>query len=244
MKDIITILRSVGLGEHEAEVYYALLSQGKLSISQIAKSSKIKRTSLYQYIENLLKENFIVRVPVDKRIFYAANSPKKILNSLKLKQKQFEENLEFLNQKYKISYSQPKVHVYNGKKEIDFVYNEVSRSSALVHSFFSPKAYFDVFGDDLGDFENNLKETDTKMKSLLNYDDGYAKRFLDLKKSMNAPKSMEKILPRSFNSTIDIVVYGDTVALISFENLTTVVIENPPIANFFRNMHKLIWEIV
>ena len=52
-------LEAFGLTEKESRVYLALLELGEAGIGEIAKKSAIKRTTLYDVVENLKKSGLV-----------------------------------------------------------------------------------------------------------------------------------------------------------------------------------------
>ena len=56
-----SILKNIGLSETEAEVYLASLSLGPTTILKIARSSGVKRTSVYTIIDALKEKGLALR---------------------------------------------------------------------------------------------------------------------------------------------------------------------------------------
>src|SRR3989339_110474 len=249
MQKIKDHLIQLGLKDKEADVYLAVLSLGKGTITDIARKSGIKRTSIYQYLEPLLKEALLYKITIQKRVFYAAENPKKIIKLLEHKKSEIDEkkrniqnilpNLEAL---YSASLTKPSITFYEGKEGIRNVYHEIVNTHKKVYCFFSPKNFFQLFS-----YEENDKLLMTLYKNggvlynLIEKSDEADKR-LQIKKYNSFVKT--KILPDKFTFNTDLLIVGDTIALISFDNLIAVTIQDAAIARLQKNIFEMIWKSI
>lgn len=71
-------LQEIGLAEKEAAVYAALLQVESDSVLDIAKKTKINRTTIYPVLESLAKKGLITEVRVDKKIRFQAEPPERL----------------------------------------------------------------------------------------------------------------------------------------------------------------------
>ncbi len=71
-------LQEIGLAEKEAAVYAALLQVENDSVLDIAKKTKINRTTIYPVLESLAKKGLISEVKVDKKIRFQAEPPERL----------------------------------------------------------------------------------------------------------------------------------------------------------------------
>src|SRR5580692_1306205 len=79
-------LQDVGLAEKEARVYMAALEIGRATADQLAKQSKIVRSTTYVQIESLMKKGLMSTYEEGKKTYFAPESPE-YLKRLLLKQK-------------------------------------------------------------------------------------------------------------------------------------------------------------
>ncbi|MDO8240506.1 MAG: helix-turn-helix domain-containing protein [Candidatus Moranbacteria bacterium] len=240
-------LADLDLSKREVEVYLAVLVLGKSTISDVARKAKMKRTTVYEYIESLLGKGLIYKTAYKKRIAYCAEDPKKImklidrrkneLENKKLKVEKIIPELEFL---YSLSFNKPNVSFYEGKEGIRKVYEEMLNTHKDVYSIFSPASFFKLF---------SMKENHELLMKL--YNNGGILRNLVEKsdKAVERLKQKEynafvknKLLPEGFKFETDLLIVDDTVAMISFKNLVGVIIEDKAIADLQRNIFNLIWK--
>ena len=249
MENLEKRLAKLGLGEKAAAVYLAVLTMGKGNVSEIAKKCKFKRTTLYQYLEELLHKDFLCQTIKGKRIEYMANDPKKILSyiekekrNLESKKENVEKFLPELETLYAKSFHKPQVTFYEGKEKLLEAYSEMVSTNQDVYTLFSLDHFFTVFskkenhelltllqasGVKLFDLIER-PEVETDQKWMKEYD-SFVKR---------------KVLPKELRFESDLLVTGDRLMLVSFENLVAVIITDRAIADMQRQFLKFIWKSI
>lgn len=236
------VLQEMGLPETAALIYLELIKSPKLTISEIARATRTKRATCYQYIDQLLSKDFIVRVPVGKRMFYSAVSPKKILSIAKKQYSMLENAMGEMTKQYDESTHKPQVMFYEGKRELKNIYDNLFKTVGDVYSIFPPAAFFENFTEkDYEDFEILISEYAIKSRDLI-ADDGYFHRIEQLRKKTGIENKVTKKLPGSFKSNIDVLIFNDNVALVSLRDLSALVIQSKDIADLFRSIHGTIWK--
>ena len=82
---ILNILKQLGLSEKKARIYLALLELGGGSVIDIAKKTKIKRTTVYNILPELMDEGLIIKTKRHSQTFYLAEDPENLKDSLQSK---------------------------------------------------------------------------------------------------------------------------------------------------------------
>lgn len=73
------ILANLGLNEKEILIYLAILKQKELTASEIASKTKLKRTTVYAVLENLIEKRLITKQPGKKVDLFIPLPPVNIL---------------------------------------------------------------------------------------------------------------------------------------------------------------------
>lgn len=247
MNKIREELQVIGLKEKDIEVYLALLALGKGTISDISRKSGIKRTSVYQHLNVFLEKNLASKTIIKKRIYYCAENPKKLVGLLE-REKQAVENKKTRIEKiipdldilYASSFNKPNIVFYEGKEGIRNTYKQIVNTWQNVYSIFSPQSFFNLFTfEENNDILMSLEKRGVKLYNLVEKSDK-AKERLKIKKYNHFVKS--KLLPDNLKFSTDVLVTDNRIALISFGNLTAIIIEDKAIADMQRNFIKYIWE--
>lgn len=235
-EEIINQIREVGLELKEAKIYLAVLELGKATITDIAKKSKVKRTTAYEYLNSLVEAGLLGKAVKGKRIFYVAEDPKKLISILENKKKKVATALPALQEIFSASFSKPKVRFYEGIEGMKNIYNEMTKTSQIIYGAFSADRYFGVFREeDNENFFQNIRENGGQIKDLI--EDTPLGRS-HAKGNFYKDIGSSKILPKNFKLSVDLIIAGDKVAMISLVNLVGVIIENPEIAELQRNFVK------
>lgn len=247
MQNLKESLKSIGLTEKERDVYLAVLTLGKGTVTDIAKKSGLKRTSIYQYMEALLQKNFVSQTRMKKRIFYIAEHPKNILAFLKKKktaletaEKKIENILPDLESLYSVSSTKPTVLYYEGKEGLRFVYETLAKNHRQLFSFFSPRKFFTLFSyQDNDTILSHLEQNGGMLRNLIEKSDATKKR-LSLKKYNSFVKN--KTLPAGFTFDTDVLIADTAVAFISFDKKIAVIIYDNAVARFQKNIFLALWK--
>ncbi len=84
-------LIEIGLSEKEAQVYLALLEVDSDSVSDIAKKTKINRTTVYPVLESLEEKKLVKEVSVKGKTEYMAESPERLETYVEKRKAEFNE---------------------------------------------------------------------------------------------------------------------------------------------------------
>jgi len=241
---ILKALEEMGLPEKAAVIYVTLLGKQKMTVSEISRDSKIKRATCYEYLDILLNKDFISRIPVGKRMFYAALEPRRILSDFKKKTSHLEQKVSEMSAVHEAAVHKPRIVFYQGKRELRNIYTDIFQTVTDVYSIFPPASFFSNFTlEDYDDWDKEITSYALKSRDLFIVDKYYKKiKEIRDKNSIAAKNKLDKKLPPSFQSNVDVLIYADKVALISLRDLSAIVIENKDIADLFRNMHSFMWK--
>ena len=247
MNSLKDIVRGFGLKEKEAKVYLSLLTLGKGTITDISNKSGIKRTSVYQYLEPLIREGIVYQTAYRKRILYLPENPKKMIRLLESKKADLEKRkndlelaLPAMESIFTKSLSKPSISYYEGKEGIKNAYKEMINGNKNLYSFFSPNKVFELFSyDENEDLLLELYNNGGLLYNLIEKSEEANKR-LGIKKYGKFVRN--KILPDTFKFDTDLVIGRDRIAMISFDNRIAVIIKDQAIANLQKNTFMYIWK--
>ena len=241
-KEIKAALLFVGLNEVEIGIYMALLRGGKSTVSEIARGANLKRPTVYQYIDSLAAQDIIRKTVSGKRIMYYPEDPQQIMRMAKRAERKIAEVMPQLRELYAGSSIRPVVRFYEGKEPLRALYREVTKTSHTVWSVFAAERYFSVFSEKDGlEFLANIKSEGGSMRDLvLNTPDGI--RYV--KEGWGQPVAKSKLLPSQFSFAVDIVVAGDKLVFVSFNDMSAVLIENSAMADLQRQFLKFVWKVI
>lgn len=237
-----SILSSIGLTKHESDVYMTLIHNGKMTIANLSKKSKVKRSTVYLALGALGEKGLVKQAVIGKRHYFMPESPDKIQKIVDRYQCDVEKQLPALLEVFRKSSKEPELVSYYGKDGVRKIYKEVQENALWAKSVFSPKSFYRVFSQQESyEFSNAFKERDAKLTSLLP-DDADARRLAKELRERGVGFTV-KFLPKDYELSVNTIVWGDKVALISYENLFGLVITNQEIAKSFENQFDFFWSL-
>ncbi len=140
-------LQKLNFDKKEADVYLALLELGEANIEQIAKKSKIKRTTVYHVIEALKTKGYIEMAKIGKKTLFYAQNPNKIKEKLEEKKLVLDKIMPGLLSITNTIDKKPKIRYFEGKEGIREIYKDTLKhhdQEMLVWTTEDILEYFDV----------------------------------------------------------------------------------------------------
>src|SRR3989338_2360591 len=123
--DIDKVLRDAGLSDGESKVYLALLKLGNAHVQKLKEESKLHRTTIYDFLDKLIKKGLAGFVVKNNVKFYAAAHPDKLLAFVKEKEDNVKEIFPSLQQMMKQQKEELHVEVYEGEEGFKTLLNDI-----------------------------------------------------------------------------------------------------------------------
>lgn len=230
------VLTELGLSDGEAKVYLALLRLGESQVNKIKTETKMHRTTIYDFLDKLIKKGLVSYIIKNNVKFFSASHPSNLEDLLKDKKERLEEALPNLLKLADFEKKQLKVEVYEGIEGFKTVMNRILREGP---------GEFLSFGIDEEIFE---KKFPNLMKSYLKKEQkaGVKERVITRKGTKfiyNHPHIKYKYMNEKFFSPTPIGVFGNAIGFFVWEPFTMIVIENKDLANSYRKHFELMWKI-
>lgn len=240
---MLKTLEKLGLTEKEAKVYLANLELGPAKIQDIAKKSKIKRTTVYVIIDSLMQKGLISFYQSRKTKKFVAEEPYKLSLLLKEKQdtlKQTMPQFEALIKKGKVE--RPEVRFYQGKDGCLTILEEtLEKANGEILYLGSIDDIYKIITKDY-DYAHYIPARlakKIKFKALLFQDE----EALKLKTTEKRHLREIKFLPKGYFFPSSMFIFQDKIALISSEKeLVGIVIKSPDLAKMEEQKFELLWD--
>lgn len=134
---LINELQKIGLSDKEAKVYLAMLELGQVSVQEISKKSGVNRATTYVILDSLMQKGLCSTYHKDKKEFYMAESPEKIISVLELHKNEIDEQqkqiiglMPQLKAIYNKQGDKPVVRFFEGKDGLMTMVREQMNSNA------------------------------------------------------------------------------------------------------------------
>ena len=238
--ELLNNLEKLGLNQKEAKVFLAILELGESQISAIAKKSQVKRPTAYYIIEELEKRGYINKIIKGKRFFYKTTHPRNFLNDLDKQKKAFESILPQLEILFYRQNTQPKIKFFEGKNGLKQIYEEMLSTPKNIYTIFSFDDFLKVFNDsDNKYFFEILRKNGGRLHDLV-IQTTLAKQSVKQEKYRQGVAKI-KFLPEDLIIKTDFLVRDNKLAIISFDSLIGLIIDDENVATSQKNLFKYLW---
>lgn|SRR3989344_1982273 len=243
------ILADIGLTKGEIKVYLALLKLGQSSTGPVAKEAQVSRSKLYFILDKLAKKGLSGHVVKGKIKYFTAMEPKRILQYIDERNKQFNEQRSIVEKiipkleiEQRLNKQKTEAALYEGFRSIKNFYLNILDD-------LSPGECYYVLGASYGENRKGIREffeiyhkqrsqRKIKVKMLVNYD---AKDRLVKSTFLNAEI---RFLPQYLISNMIVVFYKNK-SFIFFlsEHPVGFLIESEEVTRGFKSYFDTFWKI-
>lgn len=240
MDKFINLFKKLWVSEHASILYLDLLEHGTSSIADIVKRTTLHRPEVYGAIPFLEESRLISLVSKGKRTYYQAGSPERIEDMIRDFEKKNSSLVSLLREKYEKLWKNISISYQEGPKSITRVFDDivdVLPKNAIFHRISAE--------NDVDKANSYLPKTYREKRDKKNLE-RYVIMGSQAAKSKTPRLERELvIIPESldeFDQNVSLTVYGDKLAYIDFTNESSIIIENPMIAEFQRKLFMLTYK--
>lgn len=244
---VLRELQDIGLAEKEAKVYAAALELGPATADQLAKQSKIVRSTTYVQLESLMKKGLMSTYEEGKKTFFAPESPEYLKRIFELKRKEFEvreQELESflpkLVQKFENAGDRPIVRFFDGKEGIRSLREEaLGAKNKILYVLSSNDAVNIVFSEEeRAKYSKKRSERGITTKLLYTRTNGKIEE-------QSQPHTERGFLkPETLPLATDIVIFDDNVGIMTLKGkLIGILIQSKEVRESMISIFNFLWKI-
>jgi sugar-specific transcriptional regulator TrmB len=241
LTDIEQILIEFGFRKNEIDIFVSLTRYGSMTVLEISRNCDVPRTSIYNYLQSLLRKNLVI-ITIDNYIKkYQAIEPESLENILiKSKHSSIQKAVQSLKTIQNSKNQSNEIEIYKGLDSLKIVYTSILKSK--------DKSKYRVKGGDdkkwrnldrefFGNFEIQRGVLFKDIKCLLNR----TNRDMTIK-----PNNMNtKILPVEQNLTSNMILVDNTMIIHELEPpYKCIVIRNEILYKIEDQEFELIWSLL
>lgn len=232
-------LKDAGLSTNEAKVFLALLELGPSSVGNIAKTSKIHRTNVYDSLKKLAEKGLVSSEGGDNTTVFEITNPEKLLELLQEKENQLNEVLPQLELDYNLAKDKTKAHIFEGAKALRDILDGFLKYNEPILTFGIPKNAPAILGDWLE--PHHKRRVAKKIDMLHIYNEDAQDRIKYLNKMAH---TKARYLPKEMNSPVSTEICGDEIMFVLWQDTPIIIhINNPEIAGYYKKYFYMLWEM-
>jgi sugar-specific transcriptional regulator TrmB len=237
---LVSILQQIGLAENQAKIYLASLELGETTIKEIAQKSGIKRTTIYDFMDELINSGIIRQTVRGKKKRFIAVDPKELEVLIKKREVLLAQILPALNAMNNATAAKPKVWFYAGVDGLKKVYEDLLNYKNIAVYGWASKDIPELFGKDWT-FSYVKRRVSRNIEERVIYpqsETGDEYRKLD-----KEHKRKSKVIdPKKYRFEIEINIYKNRIAMTSAKDKIGIIIESQPIANTWKKIFEMCWD--
>lgn len=238
---LINSLISIGLSEKESRVYLASLSLGPATMSEIARVSTLKRTTIYSIFEDLARRGLMGEEIRGWKKLYVAEGPEKLEAIIDQMKNGIRQNMPEFTALHNLHSSGAFIKYYEGLENIKNVYNDLLKE-LRPHNDYLIVGDLDLWlnqdKDFFEDFIWRRAKLNLKIRMLLLE----SERSREYKKREKNIGAEIKILPADYKLTINMVITPGKVIINQLvPPVMVIVIQNKNIIQMNQEFFEIIW---
>lgn len=236
-------IRGAGLSEKTARLYRAGLELGECTILELARRARIKRTTAYYVLEELLDAGAFQEVKRAKREYLRACPPSMLLKRARERLQMFEESLPALDALVLSHYKKPGVYFFHGPSGFKAVWDRIFESRDGYRIITEGENFLDFVSERYILDEIIKAKKIRKLQSMqLIVDSPYARMIVRKDPTENR---VSKFLPKGYALPYTEVIGEEFTALISPRpDDMIIVIESAALAKTRRSYFDMLWRAI
>lgn len=238
-------LVEAGLEEKEALIYATILELGEATIAKISRKSAIKRSTVYDTLENLKKKGLISQTNYGKRPIFLAENPQKLVESLEKKKRVLEESMPELLSIMNLLDKKPVIRYFEGLNGVKEVFEDTLRLKDQEILTWFPYPNINL-GEDYFWKHYIPERVKRKIWARAIVPDIQANREYAKELEEKAITKTRFVTDSAFSGLdLEIKIYGKTkLGIISYEEDLGIIIESPKIFNGLKAIFETMWNLL
>jgi len=237
----------LGLTSGEARVFLTLLKLGSAKVGQIVRDSHVSYSKIYDVLDRLSSKGLVSHIILGNVKYFNAVEPYRLEEYIKSKEREVRKQLETANkiipELVKIAdknRQNDRTEIFIGDKGIRTAYEILLRdatSKDILYYFYPFEGYHPIASPFYSRFYLFQKQKKVQQRGIATHDFKESKHYAEIAKKGVRMKFVDFPLP----ATMDI--FKDKLLIISWENVTGILISSKEIARHFRSYFDSIWKL-
>lgn len=239
-KELENILKDIGLSQDQSRVYLASLELGEATMQELATKSGVPRTSIYNFMKEMVRKRLIASGRRKKRTVYSAIHPNILLELQKGRMTELQNLLPELVAIHNSAKNKPRVTFHEGVEGIKEILFDMIKEGREVRAW----SDYDAMAESFGEYYFDVFPAERAKRKIF-----CRNIVVDTPKAREFSKKDNRYLRESKFARIEglkteINIYGDKVALNSFDSNHpfALLIEDRNIASTLRTIWQQQWE--
>lgn len=233
------ILTKFGFSINESKIYLAALEMGIGSAQDIGKKASVKRTTAYSVLDELIKKGVIVKTKEKGKDRFLAINPRELASRFADYQKKLQEAVPELLAIYNQKQVKPKVQFFEGLEGIKQIYADTLKEKPKEILEWNTQSIMKMFPGFPREYIKERRKLGIKAKRVGPDNPDYRGHKSRDEQELSETKLLDE---KDYNIPIEINIYGNKVAFMSYGDQIGLIIESESIAKSMRTIYELFWK--
>ncbi|MEI7890480.1 MAG: helix-turn-helix domain-containing protein [bacterium] len=247
---IKNLLKELNFSEKESQVYLALLEVGSKKPGDLAKKTRLNRTTVYDICELLMQKGLVSKYKKGAGTFFNALDPKNLLQYLEREKEEKQKEIE--KQKNKVSQllpqlismqnifsaSKPKVQFFEGEKGMREAYEDTLTSKEIILAYANAETMHAALPNFFPEYYKRRAGSKIFIKAIIPRNKLSMERVPFNQEEMRDTRFLpdEKM---SFSPEVNI--YNNKILIVSWKEKMATLIESKELADLQKLTFDLLW---
>lgn len=243
---LIEELIKFGLSYKEAKVYVSLLEIGTSMVSEIAKRTKINRSTTYVMLESLAGKGLVSFSERNKVKLYTPAPPERLIKYLDDSIQKYTELigvahgiLPELKSMYIGIDPKPKVQFFEGIEGIKTAYEDTLTSSETIRAYASIENMHNALGDYFPDYYHRRAAKKTKIRAIFPDTPEARER---MKYNIEEMRETLLVPSETYGFSPEINIYDNKIVFMSLIEKFALIIQSKELADALKKAFELSWK--
>lgn len=239
-KNMLNTLKQIGLEKKQAKIYLACLELGEATIIGISRKAGIKRTTVYENVDEMINAGYLTATTKGKRKMFVAIDPRELKDLMRKREDMLEQIMPQLMSMNNVSKDKPKIWFFQGREGISNAYHDIlSYPGAEVVGWASGEI-LKMFAWKEAEKYVAKRQRKKIMQKLIMPDDKHSEQFIS--RDQHHLRMTKVVSAEEYPFKIEINVYANRVSIFSVKDKMAVIMESEPIASAWRMIFKMCWK--
>lgn len=246
------IFQKIGFSDKEAAVYQSLLQVGSATPAQVARATRLNRTTIYDVMDTLVHRGIASKFKKGPKTYFYALDPRQLVAYLNReeqesmgkieKQKKLVQNFlpELISLQNPLS-TKPKVQFFEGEKGVREAYEDTLTATEPLRAYTNVAEMLECLPNFFPDYFKRRAKAKIGIRAV----------FVDNKKSRERAladreelRQSKFLLDKTKSFSPEIKIYNDKMVIASWREKMAIVIQSKELAELQKIIFDTLWELL
>jgi len=245
-----SLFNQLKFSDKESKVYLALMELGSAKAVEIGKKTGLNRTSVYDFLEVLLRKGLISKYKMGSATYFNALDPKQLIRYLEREKEEKIKDIDKQKQRVaeiipelislqNIYTSRPKVQFFEGEKGVREAYEDTLTSKETILAYANVETMHSGLPNFFPEYYKRRTENKIFIRAIIPRNKLSHERALKNQQEMRDTRFLPE---ESMSFSPEINIYHNKILVASWKEKMAILIESKELADLQKLTFNLLWD--